>query len=124
MDYPHQINNAVCFVVAVFLNSLLLCLIFNRSPAELKQYSRILVQMCLLDLLAATFAFLHGPVFLLSNGSVVLYGVGPLGQSDSHLFNLMVFLPWIWALAFEQSSLSMQFIYRYLIVCRWDLAYL
>lgn len=99
MDRVHQINAYFCFVVGTGLNLTLIWLILRKSSAELKLYSRILLQTAVLNLLflilsAAIVPVItpltqwiapthrqghsHLQIILIDNGITLQYGVGIL----------------------------------------------
>src|SRR3954452_11656151 len=56
------VNTWIVFLLALPLNTLLIWLIKRRSPDVLKEYSRILMVVCIADLVTVTISFIIHPV--------------------------------------------------------------
>uniref|UniRef100_A0A915D0S4 G-protein coupled receptors family 1 profile domain-containing protein n=1 Tax=Ditylenchus dipsaci TaxID=166011 RepID=A0A915D0S4_9BILA len=79
-----EINACLCFTLSFFFNILLIWLIWKKTTKEMKSYSFILLQICVIDLWLATVnVFVQPAVYYIA-----------------------------------MSSNAVQFIYRYLVLCR------
>uniref|UniRef100_A0A915DBF8 G-protein coupled receptors family 1 profile domain-containing protein n=1 Tax=Ditylenchus dipsaci TaxID=166011 RepID=A0A915DBF8_9BILA len=58
----HEFNAYLCFSLSFFLNILLMWLISKKSTKEMKQYSLIILQTCIIDLCLASVGALIQPV--------------------------------------------------------------
>lgn len=113
----YRINNCVGFSLALLLNTLLLWLIWKRSPQELRTYSIILVQTCVVDLLFALELFLAMPIITVVNHSLVMLQGGWLAWTPLPVNFWLVSSTTI-TYVFSFSALGAQFLYRYLMVVR------
>src|SRR3954447_13311254 len=65
----YRINNTVAYVLSIYTNLLLVVLILKKTPKELKLYSVILLQVCVVDFLYSTIYFVDMPVGVSVNGT-------------------------------------------------------
>ena len=134
--WVHHLNSLLCLLVGLPSNSLLLWLIFRRTSKEKKMYSQILMQSCIMDILLLLLAQLVQPVcpplapppsnkmpptsrkvFFVENGvghDLMASQFGWLPNTANHI----LFMCWFVAFYFSMVGLCVQFIYRYLVLCR------
>ena len=110
VQHIYRVNNCVGFL-ALLLNTLLLWLILKRSPKELRTYSIILVQTCVLDMLFALALVLTMPVDQPLAGDVP----SRLASLDAAAGELLPGGDNTTFLIFSFSALGAQFLYRYLV---------
>jgi len=113
----YRVNNCLGFALALFLNTLLLYLIRKRSPQELRTYSVILIQTCVVDLLFAVALFLAMPIITVVNHSLAMLQGCWLAWIPLPVNFWLVSSTTI-TYIFSFSALGVQFLYRYLMVVR------
>uniref|UniRef100_A0A914HX94 G protein-coupled receptor n=1 Tax=Globodera rostochiensis TaxID=31243 RepID=A0A914HX94_GLORO len=107
----------ICLLVGVPLNLLLIWLLLRRTSKEMRVYSQILVQTCVVDLLVLVLGELVQPVFFVDNGIGHDLMAGPL-QIVPNPANHIVFMLWFGLFYFSTEGLAVQFVFRYLTICR------
>ncbi|KAL3110039.1 hypothetical protein niasHT_015642 [Heterodera trifolii] len=112
-----KLNSLFCLLFGVPLNSLLIWLLLRRTSNEMRAFSQLLVQTCVVDLLVLILAALVLPVFFVENGIGFDVMAGPL-QSLPNPANHFVFMLWFGIFYFSIEGIAVQFIYRYLTICR------
>ncbi|KAL3101963.1 hypothetical protein niasHS_003372 [Heterodera schachtii] len=112
-----KLNSLFCLLFGVPLNSLLIWLLLRRTSNEMRAFSQLLVQTCVVDLLVLVLAALVLPVFFVENGIGFDVMAGPL-QSLPNPANHFVFMLWFGLFYFSIEGIAVQFIYRYLTICR------
>ncbi|KAI1727236.1 serpentine type 7TM GPCR chemoreceptor str domain-containing protein [Ditylenchus destructor] len=107
----------ICFVLGSMLNGLLIWLVMKKSPRELKAYNCILVQTCVVDLFALILSVMVQPIYIMLEGSNLMLQNG-LFRSTTQPVNFIMAELWVLGYYFSIVSIVIQFIYRYLTVCR------
>src|SRR6185437_15691478 len=82
LDTVLSANATTCFVVGGALNLLLVWLTMRRSPAELRPYARVLLQVAVVNIAFLTATALCSPVQLSSADGSVTYAVGWAARSN------------------------------------------
>ncbi|KAI1714856.1 serpentine type 7TM GPCR chemoreceptor str domain-containing protein [Ditylenchus destructor] len=125
MEIVHQINSYVCLCSGIALNSLLVWLIWKKTNGEVRYYSWILIQGCIVDSIYLIVASIVQPDFLTVTIQVISVKGGDVLFSESGIFryssrsvNRITFHIWIFAYNFTKFSPLNQFYYRYLVLCR------
>jgi len=113
----YRVNNCVGFALSLLLNTLLLWLILRHSPSELRTYSIILVQTCVLDLLIALLLVLNMPLVVAVDHALVMFQMGWLSWTALPV-NFCIVATTLSILIFHFSALGVQFLYRYLLIVR------
>ncbi|KAI1707206.1 serpentine type 7TM GPCR chemoreceptor str domain-containing protein [Ditylenchus destructor] len=113
----HEVNCWLCAILGIFVNSLLIWLIVYRSVAEIRPYSRILLQTCVIDIYTIITMIVLQPVFVIVSGWNVMYVNGPARYSALP-YNFILMLLWMFGFYFSIISNALQFFYRYLVLCR------
>ncbi|KAI1706123.1 serpentine type 7TM GPCR chemoreceptor srd domain-containing protein [Ditylenchus destructor] len=113
----HEVNCWLCAILGIFFNSLLIWMIVYRSVAEIRPYSRILLQTCVIDIYTVVTMIVVQPVFVIVSGWNVLYENGS-ARFLPLPYNVILFLLWHFGYYFSIVSNALQFLYRYLILCR------
>uniref|UniRef100_A0A915E8P6 Uncharacterized protein n=1 Tax=Ditylenchus dipsaci TaxID=166011 RepID=A0A915E8P6_9BILA len=104
--------------LALFLNILLIWLIWKKTTKELKEYSLILLQTCVIDIcLTFVNAFVQ-PVMLFIDNYFIFYHTG-LARVVSPPFHTFFFPLYVFSYYIVMSSSAVQFFYRYLAICRY-----
>ncbi|KAI1714734.1 serpentine type 7TM GPCR chemoreceptor srd domain-containing protein [Ditylenchus destructor] len=112
----HDVNCWLCGVLGIFFNSLLIWMIVYCSEAEIRPYSRIFLQTCVIDVYTIITMIIVQPVFVIVSGWIVLYENG----SARYLplpYNFILMLIWLFGFYFSIISNALQFFYRYLVLC-------
>lgn len=120
----HYPNILACFALGIPANIALLWLIRHRTSTELRPYSRILAQTAILDTASLVINLLCQPIYLSRGTDYASYGVGlalcaPGISMACRWWNLLLSLTWVFCSALSIYSLSVQFYYRYTVMCRW-----
>lgn len=110
----YRVSNSVGFALSLLLNSLLLWLIRKRSPQELRTYSLILTQTCVVDLIYALALVLAMPLIIVVDGQLVILSVGWLAWIPLPANFCLVMSPVV-IYIFAFSALGVQFLYRYFV---------
>ncbi|KAI1706127.1 serpentine type 7TM GPCR chemoreceptor srd domain-containing protein [Ditylenchus destructor] len=113
----HEVNCWLCAILGIFFNSLLIWMIVYRSVAEIRPYSRILLQTCVIDIYTVVTMIVVQPVFLIVSGWNLLCENGPARYLPLQ-YNVILYLLWLFAYYFSIISNALQFFYRYLVLCR------
>ncbi|CAK5083057.1 unnamed protein product [Meloidogyne enterolobii] len=113
----HHINSLFCLSIGVSLNILLIWLIFKQTPKEKQIYSQILLQTCIIDILLLIMGELVQPIFFVQNGVAKDIMIGQLSFLPNPFYHF-VFIVWFIIFYFSLIGLGIQFIYRYLILCK------
>ncbi|KAI1706125.1 serpentine type 7TM GPCR chemoreceptor srd domain-containing protein [Ditylenchus destructor] len=66
-----EVNCWLCAILGIFFNSLLIWMIVYRSVAEIRPYSRILLQTCVIDIYTVVTMIVVQPAILPCVGSLV-----------------------------------------------------
>ncbi|KAI1715038.1 serpentine type 7TM GPCR chemoreceptor srd domain-containing protein [Ditylenchus destructor] len=107
----------ICFAFGVALNSLLIWLVLFKTVGEMKSYSKILLQSCILDLYTLCMAVLVQPVYIMLDGYMIMLQNGqfrPTGQP----WNFIMAELWVFGYYFSIISIVIQFLYRYLVLVK------
>ncbi|KAH7703164.1 7TM GPCR protein [Aphelenchoides avenae] len=105
------------FGMGLLLNAFLILLIRKRSVKEMKRYNIMLLQTCVLDIYALVVSAIVQPIYIMLEGSNVMLMNGPFrGVPQPWSFFLVEM--WIFGYYFSVVSIVVQFVYRYLILCK------
>ncbi|KAI1706121.1 serpentine type 7TM GPCR chemoreceptor srd domain-containing protein [Ditylenchus destructor] len=113
----HEVNCWLCAILGIFFNSLLIWMIVYRSVPEIRPYSRILLQTCVIDIYTIITMIVVQPIFIIVSGWNVMYDNGPARYLPLP-YNFILMLLWIFGCFFSLISNALQFFYRYLVLCR------
>ncbi|KAI1706122.1 serpentine type 7TM GPCR chemoreceptor str domain-containing protein [Ditylenchus destructor] len=113
----HEVNCWLCAILGIFFNSLLIWMIVYRSVAEIRPYSRILLQTCVIDIYTVVTMIVVQPVFAIVSGWNVMHENG-IARHLPLPYNVILMLLWIFGYYFSIISNALQFFYRYLVLCR------
>jgi hypothetical protein len=109
----YQLNSLANFLIGVPLNVILLKLIWRKTPGGLRSYARVLVIVCVNDLISLTSGVAAMPVAINYAGETFLVNVGPSLLVDSRQLNFLLATVWVMSRQFIQDSIPFQFIHRY-----------
>ncbi len=117
------INNWVCFILAMVANSFLLWLVWKRTPAELRIYSRILTQSAILNLATILTEQLMQPMIVSRGPYTMTCGLGwavldPQGGEFNRQWNIVLLGATLFAWYSTFYTMSLAYYYRYVIICR------
>lgn len=119
MDFAHRLNSYTCFLVGTGLTATLIWLALTKSGNELHDYARVLVQNAIVNWVYLAAGFAYTPVMLVTDGSMLIYGLGILTSADGHLWNRILYSSWFCSLVFSTMySLLVPFLFRYYTLCR------
>uniref|UniRef100_A0A915DRN9 G-protein coupled receptors family 1 profile domain-containing protein n=1 Tax=Ditylenchus dipsaci TaxID=166011 RepID=A0A915DRN9_9BILA len=110
----YQVNAGVSFISGLVLNFLLFGLFFLKSLKEMKIYSKILLQTAVIDIILLTVNSTVIPVIYIESVKQSFFNMA-FGDSN----NMNIYLMCSAITGFSQYALPVQFIHRYLVVCRW-----
>ncbi|KAI1717055.1 serpentine type 7TM GPCR chemoreceptor str domain-containing protein [Ditylenchus destructor] len=113
----HAINDYTIATCGLTLNAILVWLVINRSAKEMKIYSKILLQTCIIDFALLTFIMAVQPIYLVHDGWNLLVSNGPF-RAITHPWNYMLMATWFFIVYFSIVSNCVPFIYRYLVICK------
>jgi hypothetical protein len=113
----HRLNSLSCTILGTVLNLLLIWLIQKRTVKEMRVYSRILLQTCIADLVFLAVNELTQPIFIIDGAEAIGLLNGPLGRASTP-WNFAGFTLWLFNFYFSIFGICVQFIYRYLTLCR------
>uniref|UniRef100_A0A914MP60 G-protein coupled receptors family 1 profile domain-containing protein n=1 Tax=Meloidogyne incognita TaxID=6306 RepID=A0A914MP60_MELIC len=111
----NQASAISAFSIGVILNSLLIWLILQKSPKEMRVFSHILIQTCAADLIMLTINLFTEPIFTSDKGVSIVVLNGLLRHIGWIPHNLILFI-WDNCFFFSFFGFTSQFIYRYLIL--------
>ncbi|KAI1712911.1 serpentine type 7TM GPCR chemoreceptor srd domain-containing protein [Ditylenchus destructor] len=116
----HDLNSAACLIIGGVLNILLICLIRRKTSKEMTVYSRILLQTCIIDLYVLLIGYLLQPIFFVNEGNSSHTWNGPIRSlfHPSEFIHFALFCAWIVGGFLSSASMTMQFVFRYLLLCR------
>jgi len=115
-------NATTSFIIGCTLNGALIWLIRKHSPTELRTYSRVLLQVTLLNIAYSTSIALFGPVQLASAQGSLNYGVGWLartndGRAETRFWNCFLHATWVYMMFLTQFTVIVPFLFRYFALC-------
>uniref|UniRef100_A0A915EH27 G-protein coupled receptors family 1 profile domain-containing protein n=1 Tax=Ditylenchus dipsaci TaxID=166011 RepID=A0A915EH27_9BILA len=113
-----EINAYLCFCLALFFNILLVWLIWKKTTKEMKHYSLILLQTCVIDLCLTSVSVFVQPAMLYIDSYLIFYQNG-LARAINEPFDMLLFPIWLFSNYIAISSNAVQFFYRYLAICRY-----
>uniref|UniRef100_A0A915ETQ1 G protein-coupled receptor n=1 Tax=Ditylenchus dipsaci TaxID=166011 RepID=A0A915ETQ1_9BILA len=117
IDTFYTINFWLAFACGMTLNIVLIWLICKRSTNEMKAYSRILMQACIIDIYTLVVAAIGEPVYFIYEGvPMVFLNDRAAYKSEALRFTLVQL--WYFGLYIATGSCAIQFLYRYLMLCR------
>uniref|UniRef100_A0A1I8A2H6 G_PROTEIN_RECEP_F1_2 domain-containing protein n=1 Tax=Steinernema glaseri TaxID=37863 RepID=A0A1I8A2H6_9BILA len=112
-----NINSIFAFCTSLFINALLIYMIWFRSTSDLKNYRTFFLIYNAIDV-CMTLVFVSTRMLIfIYDGDIVFLAMGPIsyfGQWPSHIFLLaqLFFYPFVIAI------IPCSYIYRYLLICR------
>ncbi|KAH7722219.1 7TM GPCR protein [Aphelenchoides avenae] len=109
--------SGACLVAGTFLNVFLIWLVCTQSRRELASYKVVIVQSCVLDLIALFVAVLVQPIFNFVHGRFAMVQNGPFKGLEQP-YSFMLSAVWFGVFYFCIVSNVLQFVYRYLMICR------
>jgi len=121
MPLPISVNAIASFSASVSLNTLLIYLIRTRSSREMRVYSVLLLQTCVIDLLHSGTVLLAMPMSAVvdENHIILQQGLLPhVGKGAQTQLNFTLVLLWAIVFMYHVNALPSQYIYRYLVLCR------
>ncbi|KAI1704003.1 serpentine type 7TM GPCR chemoreceptor str domain-containing protein [Ditylenchus destructor] len=122
-----QVIGTICFAIGMILNSLLVFLICkNRSTVCDKSYQPIILQICVMDMLTLIIYTFYMPAFIGDRNDGIYYTLGFFNDvfDNAPLFTQFIYKAWFFFAFLFTISPSVQFLYRYLVLCRdWKPSY-
>ncbi|KAI1704002.1 serpentine type 7TM GPCR chemoreceptor str domain-containing protein [Ditylenchus destructor] len=122
-----RVNVIICFVVGMILNSLLIVLICKHRNAICdKSYKPIVLQICITDMLNLIVFTFYMPAYARADSYGIIYTLGFFNDvfENAPMFTHITFGTWYFFVFLFIFSPSVQFLYRYLILCRdWKPSY-
>ncbi|KAI1698100.1 serpentine type 7TM GPCR chemoreceptor str domain-containing protein [Ditylenchus destructor] len=122
-----RVIGLVCFVIGMLLNSLLVVLLCKNDSALCdKSYRPIILQICIMDMLSLILLTFYMPAYVSAGNYVIYYTLGFFNDvfENAALFTQIIFTAWLFSTLLFIISPSVQFLYRYLILCRkWKPSY-
>ncbi|KAL7075704.1 hypothetical protein ACQ4LE_005175 [Meloidogyne hapla] len=112
-----DINYIFCLIIGGILNLLVIWLVFKKTPKEMLVYSKIILQTSFCDLTFLIISFIVKPVLLLQDNTFMILENG-FGNSFERPLNVIIYYIWIFNCFFISVGITVQFVYRYLILCR------
>uniref|UniRef100_A0A914PFR8 Uncharacterized protein n=1 Tax=Panagrolaimus davidi TaxID=227884 RepID=A0A914PFR8_9BILA len=109
--------NIVAATLGIFANVLLIFLLSNTRVPELKNCSRIIFQIAIIDIISSVIMVIVMPIAIVINGHEFFFQNGPL-QNIPQPWNHMLILLWFFFHLFSLSIVPVQFVFRYLILCK------
>ncbi|KAL3071514.1 hypothetical protein niasHT_031878 [Heterodera trifolii] len=116
----HRLNASISLFLALCLNAILILLVVKRSPKEMKEYKKILLQTALVDIALSVLSFLSQIITLSNNGWIMNLSVSQFSEylSLSALFEELMFDSLLIVQYFSVFGLCVQFVYRFLVLNR------
>lgn len=115
----YRLNNTVGFTLALPLNAILLICIFWHTPKEMRAYSVVLAQVCIMDMVVASAWFSFMPCMVTIDGALLKFPLGYFHFEDIPMPTLFWFSSFnSGAVIIGFSSIGVQFLYRYLMMVR------
>nr|CAD2182332.1 unnamed protein product [Meloidogyne enterolobii] len=125
LDILFKLDYFVCLLIGFPLNIILIILIIFKTPKEMKTHSRILIQNCVLDILLLINQMLVQQFYILDTegNTIMIFPNGILlifvNENFNPLISYVVFIVWAFISYLNTHGLSVQFIYRYLVLNRY-----
>ncbi|KAH7717101.1 Protein Y9C9A.5 [Aphelenchoides avenae] len=110
------VNSLFTGSVSMIANLILLLLIYGRTSKELRVYSRILIQNCVVDMCYTATVLLTEAQIEFSNGATLMMMAGVFRHTP-HPYNYNLINLYIVGLFSCVLFLPIQFVFRYYIVC-------
>lgn len=112
-----------CFFVGISTNGLLLWLVMKRTPSHLRDYSRILLQTVILNIVYLFSTVCYSSVTISNAYATTNYGQGWLvrgndGTPFTRTRNFVLCAIWLHMVYYTQFAVVVPFIYRYFALCR------
>ncbi|KAI1699306.1 serpentine type 7TM GPCR chemoreceptor srd domain-containing protein [Ditylenchus destructor] len=110
----------------MILNALLIVLIFKNESLSDKGYKPIILQICITDMLNLIIFAFYMPAYTRLGNDTIFYTLGFFNDlfENAPLFTQIIHRIWFFFLFLFLFSPSVQFLYRYLILCRdWKPSY-
>ncbi|KAI1693283.1 serpentine type 7TM GPCR chemoreceptor srd domain-containing protein [Ditylenchus destructor] len=117
MDTFNTYNAYTCLVMGLSSNLTLAWLILKGTKDEMKHYSTILLHSIVVNIVYLVVSAIVQPYTLLENGNLLMVQTG-FSQHSSRIVNALLAFLWFFIFSIKIYSLSSQFVYRYLILCR------
>ncbi|KAI1703676.1 hypothetical protein DdX_14726 [Ditylenchus destructor] len=88
-------------------------------------YKPILLQVCITDLFNLAITFVYMPVYVVVGDYSLCYSTGFFNHvfRDAPVFTMLTFRTWFFFHFLTVCSPTVQFLYRYLIICRIQLSF-
>ncbi|KAL7080210.1 hypothetical protein ACQ4LE_000955 [Meloidogyne hapla] len=124
IELIYNLEYWICLLFGFPLNILVIILIIYKTPKEMKTHSRILIQNCIIDILQLTFQMILQTFYISdSNGKIfIIFTNGILIKIVKENFNpfilYILYIIWVFISILNLLGLSVQFVYRYLILNR------
>ena len=96
---------------------LLIWLILTNTSTIIKQYSRILLQTCIIDLILTILATITDALMVVENGQAYAFTIGLLKFIDFR-WRYIILHVWSFIFIFNINATPIQHIYRYMVLCR------
>uniref|UniRef100_A0A915CWM1 G-protein coupled receptors family 1 profile domain-containing protein n=1 Tax=Ditylenchus dipsaci TaxID=166011 RepID=A0A915CWM1_9BILA len=113
----YKVNAGVSFILGVLLNLIFIWLILKKSAKEMKTYKKVLLQTAVFDMILVSVNSAVIPVIYVESGVTIILQYGFFSYPDNS-GNMNIYLMSNAISTFSQWALPVQFIHRYLIVCR------
>ncbi|KAI1701003.1 PIF1-like helicase domain-containing protein [Ditylenchus destructor] len=98
-------------------------MICSRSnPMSDRGYKPILLQVCITDLLNLALTFFFMPLYVVAGDYALIYTTGFFNAvfQDAPIFTMLTFRTWFFFYLLSICSPAVQFLYRYLVLCRFQ----
>ncbi|KAL3110759.1 hypothetical protein niasHT_011264 [Heterodera trifolii] len=115
--FVYSVSAAVSFLLGMFLNVLLMYLIYTKTVKAMRIYSRLLLHSCFMDILIVIVSTAVQPILVVDHGYRAVFQNGifrNLPQPYAYMMNVL----WIQLLLFFMVSTTTQFIFRYFLLSR------
>ncbi|KAH7717377.1 7TM GPCR protein [Aphelenchoides avenae] len=109
--------SGICLVTGTFLNVLVIWLVCTQSRSLLASFKTVMVQHCVFELVSLFAAVLVQPLFNFVRGRFAMMHNGPL-RNVAQPVSFVLTEVWFATLYFCIASNVLQFVYRYLLLCR------
>ncbi|KAH7715495.1 7TM GPCR protein [Aphelenchoides avenae] len=113
----YSVTSWICFTVGIVLNFALIVVVTKCSLKQLKSFGKLLIQSCVVDIYTLAISAVVQPVYIVIDGKTILLQTGPFRAVDQPWHTILI-LMWDFGYYFSVISIVIQFIYRYLAICR------
>uniref|UniRef100_A0A7E4V9I9 G_PROTEIN_RECEP_F1_2 domain-containing protein n=1 Tax=Panagrellus redivivus TaxID=6233 RepID=A0A7E4V9I9_PANRE len=115
-DYQHKFNGVISPLGAV-MNVLILALIYKKSTTAMANYRKVLLLSSYFDFAMSIYFWLFAPSTGVSKGYYYVVCNGVLGPMPP-TFSCVSFMILMWLIYGNVANLAVQYLYRYLALCR------